>query len=128
MHPKYFVHALCVVLVPCAANAQNAPKTFDLKATPSTVHRGFFDASLKPVLTIDSGDVVRLEMRRGLTEELRGALAGIAAAFFFARLIRGMLYEVSASDPVTFAALWMGLFATTPEEPVPTEPAWWSRS
>jgi predicted permease len=50
------------------------------------------------------GDVVRLEMRRGLKVALLGALAGIAAAFFFARLIRGMLYEVSASDPVTFAA------------------------
>jgi acetamidase/formamidase len=65
MHPKYFVHLLCIVLVPWAANAQNAPKTFDLKATPSTVHRGFFDASLKPVLTIDSGDVVRLETVSG---------------------------------------------------------------
>lgn len=31
-------------------------------------------------------------------------------------------------DPVTFGALWMGFFATTPEEPMPTEPAWWSRS
>jgi acetamidase/formamidase len=35
-------------------------KVHELKASPTTVHRGFFDASLKPVLTIDSGDVVRL--------------------------------------------------------------------
>ena len=29
------------------------------------MHRGFFDASLKPVLTIDSGDIVRLETATG---------------------------------------------------------------
>ena len=31
----------------------------------ATVHRGLFDASLKPVLTIDSGDIVRLETASG---------------------------------------------------------------
>jgi putative ABC transport system permease protein len=50
------------------------------------------------------GDVVRLEMTRGLRVALLGALAGALAAFFLARLIRGMLYGVSASDPATFAA------------------------
>jgi len=35
-------------------------KIHELKASPTTVHRGFFDASLNPVLNIDSGDVVRL--------------------------------------------------------------------
>jgi acetamidase/formamidase len=45
--------------------AQSSPKVHDLKASPTTVHRGFFDASLKPVLTIDSGDVVRLETATG---------------------------------------------------------------
>src|SRR5580698_1706565 len=47
------------------AFAQSAPKVHELKATPQTVHRGFFDASLKPVLTIDSGDIVRLETATG---------------------------------------------------------------
>ena len=45
--------------------AQRSPKVHQLKASPQTVHRGFFDASLKPVLTIDSGDVVRLETATG---------------------------------------------------------------
>src|SRR6476660_8984228 len=45
--------------------AQRSPKVHELKASPSTVHRGFFDASLKPVLTIDSGDIVRLETATG---------------------------------------------------------------
>src|SRR5262245_380844 len=40
--------------------AQSAEKVHELKPSPKTVHRGFFDPSLKPVLTIDSGDVVRV--------------------------------------------------------------------
>lgn len=59
---------LCVVFL-CACSstlsAQNAPKVHELKATTRTVHRSFFDASLKPVLTINSGDVVRLETATG---------------------------------------------------------------
>ena len=41
------------------------PRVHELKASPTTVHRGFFDASLKPVLTIESGDIVRLETATG---------------------------------------------------------------
>jgi acetamidase/formamidase len=33
----------------------------ELPATPDTVHWGYFDASLTPVLTVRSGDVVRIE-------------------------------------------------------------------
>jgi len=59
--------ALCagLLLAPASAGAQSSPKVHELKASPSTVHRGFFDASLKPVLTIDSGDIVRLETATG---------------------------------------------------------------
>src|SRR5262245_56493222 len=51
--------------LPSDATAQGSPKIHELKASPATVHRGFFDASLKPVLTIDSGDIVRLETASG---------------------------------------------------------------
>ena len=57
-----------VISVACSGSsilAQRASKVHLLKASPQTVHRGFFDASLKPVLTIDSGDVVRLETATG---------------------------------------------------------------
>ena len=54
-----------LLLAPAIAGAQSSPKVHELKASPSTVHRGFFDASLKPVLTIDSGDIVRLETATG---------------------------------------------------------------
>ena len=47
-----------VALIATAAPAEE--KVHELRASPSTVHRSFFDATLKPVLTIDSGDIVRL--------------------------------------------------------------------
>ncbi len=52
--------AFSTIIVFAAAQAQAEEKIHELKASPTTVHRGFFDASLKPVLTIDSGDIVRL--------------------------------------------------------------------
>jgi acetamidase/formamidase len=45
----------------CAiAPAQGADQIHELRPSAATVHRGFFDASLKPVMTIDTGDIVRL--------------------------------------------------------------------
>ena len=38
----------------------NAQTVHELKASPATVHRGFFDGTLKPVLQIESGDIVKL--------------------------------------------------------------------
>src|ERR1043166_9219334 len=54
--------AACILGAP---GAYSAEKIHELRASPATVHRGFFDASLKPVLTIESGDVVRLETASG---------------------------------------------------------------
>src|SRR5438094_1111591 len=49
-----------MTLAICSTAAQAEEKIHELKASPTTVHRGFFDATLKPVLIIDSGDIVRL--------------------------------------------------------------------
>src|ERR1700730_18112819 len=60
MRLRSFGICLSAVLILAAAEGQSAEKIHELKASPTTVHRGFFDASLKPVLTIDSGDIVQL--------------------------------------------------------------------
>src|SRR5215470_6311978 len=50
-------------------------ETHELKLTPANVHWGYYDARLKPVLKIASGDTVRVEtMIAGGLERLR--LAG----------------------------------------------------
>src|SRR5262245_64778538 len=65
MRIRLIVSCLCVLALPVMGRAQGSPKTHELKASPATVHRNFFDASLKPVLTIDSGDIVQLETASG---------------------------------------------------------------
>jgi acetamidase/formamidase len=42
-------------------NAKTSPATKVLKATPETVHWGYLDATIKPALTIDSGERVMIE-------------------------------------------------------------------
>ncbi len=46
-------------------------KTHRLKATPKTVHTGFFDAAIPPVLKIDSGDTVVLSTLMLMDGQLR---------------------------------------------------------
>ena len=44
-----------------AERARQRASLHDLRATPKTVHWGYFDASLAPVLTVAGGDIVRAE-------------------------------------------------------------------
>ncbi len=61
-----FSRATLAMVALLSTSAQFAlGKTYELKASTTTVHRGFFDASLTPVLTIESGDKVKLETASG---------------------------------------------------------------
>ena len=59
---RVILAALCAgaAAIYATASAKAEEKIHELRASPTTVHRSFFDASLSPVLTIDSGDIVRL--------------------------------------------------------------------
>ena len=48
-----------------AAKKRASVETHLLQSSPDTVHWGFFDAALKPVLTVDSGDRVVIECVSG---------------------------------------------------------------
>jgi ABC-type antimicrobial peptide transport system permease subunit len=50
-------------------------------------------------------DVLTLVLGEGMKLVLVGAAIGIAAALGLSRLMAGMLYGVSATDPLTFAAV-----------------------
>jgi len=69
------MHRVCALLVVASAFAE----THDLKLTPENVHWGYYDARVKPVLRISSGDTIRVEtMIAGGLERLR--LAGVSDA------------------------------------------------
>jgi putative ABC transport system permease protein len=57
------------------------------------------------------GDVVRMVLGEGGRLAVAGVAAGSVIAIAGARLIRGLLFEVSATDPLTFAGVAAGLLA-----------------
>lgn len=58
-----------------------------------------------------AGDVARMVVRGGLLLSLGGALAGTALAVVVTRLISGMLFGLSALDPVTYGMVAAALVA-----------------
>jgi acetamidase/formamidase len=61
----HVVWACCALSIAASAAAQTSAKTHELKATPATTFYRFLDAAAKPALTIESGDIVRLETATG---------------------------------------------------------------
>ena len=55
------------------------------------------------------GDVVRMVLGEGGRLAVAGVAVGSVVAMAGARLIRGLLFEVSANDPLTFAGVAVGL-------------------
>ncbi|HEX5888680.1 MAG TPA: FtsX-like permease family protein, partial [Pyrinomonadaceae bacterium] len=50
-------------------------------------------------------DVLRLVVRQGMTMTLIGLVLGLVGAFFMSRVLVGLLYGVSATDPLTFTGV-----------------------
>ena len=51
------------------------------------------------------GDVIRLVVRQGLTPVVAGLAIGVAGGLGLSRLMAGILYGVTPTDPVTYAAV-----------------------
>jgi putative ABC transport system permease protein len=60
-----------------------------------------------------SVDVLRLVLQQGLLPVAAGLIAGIAGALALTRLLESLLYEVSATDPLIFGAVSVGLIAVS---------------
>ena len=75
MKRAYTIFSTSLVILICWTLGSAQSRTHDLKLLPENIHWGYYDARLKPVLQIASGDTIRVEtmVARGL-ERLR--LAG----------------------------------------------------
>jgi predicted permease len=71
------------------------------------------EMGIRVALGAQTGNVLRLVVKQGMILAAIGVVLGLIASFAMTRLMRTMLYEVNATDPVTFifAPLLIGVVA-----------------
>jgi putative ABC transport system permease protein len=79
--------------------------------TAYSVSRRTHEIGLRVALGASQGQVLRLVVARGLATAGVGAAVGLAAAFALTKSLAGMLYSVSATDPLVFAGAPLVLIA-----------------
>jgi predicted permease len=69
-----------------------------------TVARRTREIGIRMALGATAGDTLRLVVREGAALTAIGAASGLALSFLVGKVLAGMLYEVSGSDPAVFLA------------------------
>jgi ABC-type antimicrobial peptide transport system permease subunit len=67
------------------------------------------EIGIRMALGAERGDVVGLFVRQGLVVTLTGVALGISAAMFLTPIMAALLYGVGPTDPMTYAAVSIGL-------------------
>ncbi len=70
------------------------------------------DIGVRLALGARPSDILRMVIKQGMIVALSGVAIGLSVAFVLARLFTGLLFQVSAADPLTFSVVAVILIAT----------------
>lgn len=70
-----------------------------------SVERRRKELGIRMALGAERQDLLRIVLRQGMTPVMVGLAAGVVTSIFAGRLIGSLLFDVSANDPLTLAAV-----------------------
>jgi len=70
-----------------------------------TVSQRTQEIGIRVALGAQTGDVLKLVIKQGMSQVIAGALIGLTGASAATRLMEGLLFGVKATDPLTFSML-----------------------
>ena len=99
------------ILVELPASAEDATSVARGQRSAYSVSRRTHEMGVRMALGAEGGRVLRMVVRQALVLSVAGVALGVASGVALTRLMRSMLFQVSATDPTAFVGASLFLLA-----------------